>query len=64
VSVEPLADDIEISGGKKAKRQVYMVHNPVIWVTLIKSVISGTLKVGATKPGSTPPPLPPSVTAP
>ena len=64
VSVEPIADAIEISGGKKAKRQVYMVHNPVIWVTLIKSVISGTLKVGATKPGSTPPPLPPSVTAP
>ena len=58
VSVEPLADAIEISGGKKAKRQVYMVHNPVIWVTLIRSVISGALKL------STPPPLPPSVTAP
>lgn len=49
VSVEPFADAIEISSGKKAKRQVYVVRNPIIWVTLIRSVISGALKVTATK---------------
>lgn len=49
VSIEPFADAIQLSTGKRAKRQVYMVHNPVIWVTLIRSVISGALKVTATK---------------
>ena len=31
VSVEPFADAIEISTAKRAKRQVYMVGNPIIW---------------------------------
>ncbi len=50
VSVEPFADAIEISSGKKAKRQVYVVRNPIILVTLIKSVISGAVSARTTKP--------------
>ena len=41
VSVEPLADAIEISTAKKAKRQVYVVHNPIIWGALVRTVIKG-----------------------
>jgi hypothetical protein len=29
VSAEPLADAIQITASKKAKRQVYLVHNPI-----------------------------------
>ena len=49
VSIEPLADAIEISTGKKVKRQIYAVHNPLIWATLIRTVIKGGLRA-AIKP--------------
>src|SRR5215831_1026914 len=39
VSVEPFADAIEISTAKRAKRQVYMVGNPIIWGSLIRMII-------------------------
>src|SRR5262245_26240718 len=37
VSVENWADAIEISTAKKAKRQVYVVRNPLIWGALLRS---------------------------
>lgn len=49
VSVVAISDAIEVSTAKKAKRQVYTVRNPLIWATLIRSVISGALKLTATK---------------
>jgi len=50
VSVEPLADGIEVSTGQKAKRQIYSVHNPVIWTMLVKLVAEGKLSANVTKP--------------
>jgi len=47
VSVEPLLDAIEISIGKKAKRQVYLVRNPIIGETLIRTVIKGGISAAA-----------------
>src|SRR6266513_3427908 len=47
VSVEPLADAIEISTGKRAKRQVYLVRNPIIWATLVRTTIKGGVSVKA-----------------
>ena len=54
VSVEPLLDAIEISTGKKAKRQVYLVRNPIIWATLIRTVIKGGISATAAKPAAHP----------
>jgi hypothetical protein len=45
VSVEPLADAIEISTVRKAKRQVYLVRNPIVWATLLRTVIKGGISV-------------------
>jgi DNA-directed RNA polymerase subunit RPC12/RpoP len=50
VSVEPLADAIQITAGKKVKRQVYLVHNPIIWAMLTKYVIEGKLSAVANPP--------------
>jgi hypothetical protein len=50
VSVEPLADAIQITAGKKVKRQVYLVHNPIIWAMLAKYVIEGKLSAVANPP--------------
>src|SRR5438067_5822189 len=47
VSVEPLADAIQITAGKRAKRQVYLVRNPIIWATLTKYVIEGGVSTTA-----------------
>jgi predicted RNA-binding Zn-ribbon protein involved in translation (DUF1610 family) len=47
VSIEPLADAIQISTGKRAKRQVYLVHNPIIWVTLVRTTIKGGVSTTA-----------------
>jgi transcription elongation factor Elf1 len=48
VSLENFADAIEISTARKAKRQVYLVGNPLIWravlTTVIKGGVSTTLK--------------------
>lgn len=54
VSVEPLLDAIEISTGKKAKRQIYLVRNPIIWATLMRTAIKGGLSATATKPVAQP----------
>ncbi len=50
VSVEPFADAIQVSTGKKAKRQVYLVRNPIIWATLIRMAIKGGISATAAKP--------------
>ena len=50
VSVEPLPDAIEVSTGKRAKRQIYSVHNPVIWTTLVRTVAKGGLSAAVIKP--------------
>src|SRR5438874_3106652 len=47
VSIEPLADAIQISTGKRAKRQVYLVHNPIIWATLVRTTIKGGVSTTA-----------------
>jgi DNA-directed RNA polymerase subunit RPC12/RpoP len=47
VSIEPFADAIQISPGKRAKRQVYLVHNPIIWATLIRTTIKGGVSTTA-----------------
>jgi hypothetical protein len=39
VSVEARADAIEVSIANKAKRQVYVVRNPIIWGALIRTFI-------------------------
>ncbi len=41
VSVGALADAIEISAARKAKRQVYVVHNPVLWGALLRTMSKG-----------------------
>ena len=50
VSVEPLPDGIEVTTGKKAKRQIYSVHNPVIWTMLVRYAAEGKLSANASKP--------------
>ena len=40
VSVENWTDAIEISTARKAKRQVYVVRNPILWSALVRTVIS------------------------
>jgi hypothetical protein len=51
VSVEPLADAIEVSTARKAKRQVYLVRNPLIWAALLTTVIKGGISVRTKAPG-------------
>jgi hypothetical protein len=41
VSVQATGDAIEVSIANKAKRQVYLVRNPIIWGALLRSVIKG-----------------------
>ena len=41
VSVQNFADAIEISTARKAKRQVYLVHNPLLWVANVRTAVSG-----------------------
>src|SRR5436305_15292167 len=44
VSVEPFgADAIAVSTGRKVKRQVYVVRNPIIWSTFIRMLIKGAV---------------------
>jgi hypothetical protein len=50
VSVEPLPDGIEVSTGQKAKRQIYLVHNPVIWTMLVRYFAEGKLSANVIKP--------------
>jgi hypothetical protein len=50
VSVEPLPDAIEVSTGNKAKRQIYSMHNPVIWTMLVRTVCKGGLSATVIKP--------------
>jgi hypothetical protein len=45
VSVQNFADAIQISTARKAKRQVYLVRNPLLWVALIRTVISGGTRI-------------------
>jgi hypothetical protein len=37
VSVQAMADAIELSIGNKAKRQIYLVHNPILWGALLRT---------------------------
>jgi hypothetical protein len=39
VSVQAMADAIELSIANKAKRQVYLVHNPILWGALLRSFV-------------------------
>ena len=50
VSVNPLADAVEISSGRKAKRQVYLVRNPIMWVSLLFTVIKGGISLSKKAP--------------
>ena len=50
VSVEPLPDGIEVTTGKKAKRQIYSVYNPIIWSMLVRYVAEGKLSANVIKP--------------
>jgi len=52
VSVEPFgADAIVVSTGRKVKRQVYVVRNPIIWSTFVRMVVKGAIWP-LTKPAS------------
>ena len=45
VSIEPFgADAIAVSTGKRVKRQVYVVRNPIIWSTFIPTLIKGAVR--------------------
>jgi hypothetical protein len=37
VAVEAMGDAIELSVGNKAKRQIYLVHNPILWGALLRT---------------------------
>jgi hypothetical protein len=50
VSLQPLADAIEVGTGKKAKRQIYLVHNPLIWTMVVGYVAKGKLSATVSKP--------------
>jgi DNA-directed RNA polymerase subunit RPC12/RpoP len=54
VSIEAIPDGIEVSTGKKAKRQVYTVRNPLIWATLIRTAGKGGISATAIKPVAQP----------
>jgi hypothetical protein len=38
VSVQAMGDAIEISVANRAKRQVYLVQNPIIWAALLRTI--------------------------
>jgi len=50
LSVNPLADAIEISTVRKAKRQVYLVRNPIMWGSLLLTVAKGGLSLSKKAP--------------
>jgi predicted RNA-binding Zn-ribbon protein involved in translation (DUF1610 family) len=50
VSVQWLRDAIEVSTTKRAKRQIYSVHNPLIWTMLVGYVAEGKLSANVIKP--------------
>src|SRR5437660_9417606 len=37
VAVQAMGDAIELSVGNKAKREVYLVHNPILWGSLLRT---------------------------
>jgi hypothetical protein len=41
VSVQAMGDAIELSIANKAKRQIYLVRNPIIWGALLRSSVKG-----------------------
>jgi hypothetical protein len=47
VSVERWQDAIEVSTQRRAKSQVFVVENPVLWATMVKQVASGKFSVAA-----------------
>jgi hypothetical protein len=53
VSVEPAADAIQVST-KRAKRQVYLVRNPIIWTALLTTVTKGGISLKKTPPTEKP----------
>jgi hypothetical protein len=55
VSIEGFADAIEISTAKRAKRQVYLVRNPILWRGLVRVVSGGgaTIRFNCPRCGET-----------
>lgn len=49
VSVESFGDSIEISTARKAKRQLYVVHNPILWGALLRTISKSGIST-VTKP--------------
>lgn len=41
VSVQAMGDAIEVSIANRAKRQIYLVHNPIIWGALLRTIVKG-----------------------
>ena len=37
VAVQAMGDAIELSVGNKTKRQIYLVHNPIVWGALLRT---------------------------
>jgi len=47
ISVERWQDAIEVSTQRRAKSQVFVVENPVLWATMVKQIASGKFSVAA-----------------
>jgi hypothetical protein len=43
VSNVPLVDAIQIASKRRAKNQIYMVRNPILWATFIELIVEGTI---------------------
>jgi hypothetical protein len=41
VSVQAMGDAIEVSIANRAKRQIYLVHNPIVWGALLRTIVKG-----------------------
>jgi hypothetical protein len=52
VSVQAMGDAIELSIANRAKRQVYLVHNPILWGALLRSFLSNSQGTVAAKSAS------------
>ena len=39
LSVNPWSDAVEVSSQRRAKSQIFRVSNPLIWTTIVESVV-------------------------
>ncbi len=58
VSYAPLVDAIQIASKRRAKNQIYMVRNPILWATFIELIVEGTITFRKVDAKADPAPIP------